>query len=360
MRLAVHGWKHDPIFMPYFHPTGCVLSGISPECLAHLKLHDGVDGPEFEPLTTADDFRKTMPAGVLTGEFPNWKGWYRRSGSGWVHARKAMESAAREAERLGVTFIAGSPEGAVSALIYEDGDVIGARTADGKEHRAARVILAAGANADQLFDFKDQLRPTAWTLSHIKMTDEERKLYRNLPVLFNIEKGFFMEPDEDRGELKICDEHPGYCNWVDQSDGTRKNVPFSKHQIPLDAEARARDFLRDTMPHLASRPFVFARICWDADTPDRAFLIDRHPEYFSLVVAVGGCGHGFMNIPSIGGLIVDEMEGTLDERMGDAFRWRPEQAIDRNWEDTQGRFGAGNKVMDFQKVEGWTQIIAPR
>lgn len=109
-----------------------------------------------------------------------------------------------------------------------------------------------------------------------------------------------MEPDEDCHELKICDEHPGYCNWIVQgpdADGRgilqqKKSIPFARHQIPLEAAERVRRFLGETMPRLAERPFAFARICWCADTADRVFLIDRHPEYASLVVAVGASGHG--------------------------------------------------------------------
>lgn len=176
------------------------------------------DGPTeasgWVRLSSKADFQATMPEGVLTGEFPGWQGWWMKKGSGWVHARKAMESAAREAERLGVHFITGEQQGKVEGLLYdEDGSVRGVKTADGVEHRAERTILCAGANADSILDMKQQLRPTAWTLAHIKMTPAELKLYKDLPVLFNIERGFFMEPDEDHGELKICDEHPGYCNW---------------------------------------------------------------------------------------------------------------------------------------------------
>ena len=210
-----------------------------------------------------------MPKGVLTGDFPGWQGWWKKKGAGWVHARKSMESAAKEAERLGVTFISGDQKGRVTSLLYEDGDVKGAITADGKQHRADRTILAAGANASQIFPMQDQLRATAWTLAHIKMTEEERKLYKDLPVLFNIERGFFMEPDADAGELKMCDEHPGYCNFQGESVGSA----FAMRQIPKESESRLRLFLRETMPQLAERPFSFARICWCADTPNRAFLI---------------------------------------------------------------------------------------
>ncbi|KAH0129256.1 fructosyl amine:oxygen oxidoreductase-like protein, partial [Aureobasidium melanogenum] len=183
---------------------------------------------------------------------------------------------------------------------------------------------------------KDQLRPTAWTLAHIKMTKEELQLFKNLPVLFNIERGFFMEPDEDKGELKMCDEHPGYCNWmVDPQNSQRSSIPFAKHQIPKEAEERARGFLRETMPHLADRPFSFARICWCADTPNRAFLISKHPEYPSLVLGCGASGHGFCHIPVIGRFITDAMEDKLEPRMKHSFRWRPETAVNRKWDDLQ-------------------------
>ncbi len=76
-----------------------------------------------------------------------------------------MESAAKEAKRLGVQFRTGSSEGRVSELLVEDGDVKGAKTADGTSHYAARTILCTGANTPQIIDMKGQLRPTAWTLS---------------------------------------------------------------------------------------------------------------------------------------------------------------------------------------------------
>lgn len=360
-RAALHGWKTDPIFQPFFHETGAIVSGHTPELIKHIQETEiDTSIADMQKLETAEDFRKTMPEGVLTGDFPGWKGWLHRTGAGWIHARKAMAAAFTEARRLGVTFQTGSPSGDVVKLVYERGDVVGAKTTDGSVHRADRVILAAGAGSDRLLDFKSQLRPTAWTLCHIRMNPEEAQRYRNLPVLFNIAKGFFMEPDEDRHELKICDEHPGYCNFVPDPirAGETRSIPFAKHQIPLESEARARDFLRDTMPHLADRPLAFARICWDADTPDRAFLIDGHPDHSSLLVAVGGSGNGAMQMPTIGGFIADALEGTLQKELGYIIRWRPETAAHRDWRSTQDRFGGPFKIMNFQEVgdNDWTRI----
>src|SRR5699024_10661310 len=120
---------------------------------------------------------------------------------------------------------------------------------------------------------------------------------------------FFMEPDEDRHELKICDEHPGCCNWVTLPDSKLpESVPFAKHQVPIESEQRIKQFLSEIMPHLADRPLVHARICWCADTHDRGFLITYHPSHPSLVIAAGDSGHGFAHIPSIGGFISDCLE----------------------------------------------------
>ncbi|KIW15319.1 hypothetical protein PV08_05364 [Exophiala spinifera] len=350
---ATQGWTSDPVFSPYYHDTGYIVAASSKDGLKQLFDRERPDvNKEFVHLDDAAAFRKTMPEGVLTGDFAGWKGLYKSTGAGWVHARKALVSCANEAKRLGARFVVAD----VTELLVEAGDVRGVRTKDGRVMRADTTVLCAGANCDSLLDFKGQLRSTAWTLAHIQMTPDETRLFKNLPVLFHIEKGFFMEPDEDKHQLKMCDEHPGYCNWDTKADGTRVSVPLTVNQIPADAERRCRDFLRETMPQLADRPFCFARLCWCADTPNRSFLIDRHPEYKSLVLGCGASGHGFMHIPTVGGFIVDAIEGTLDPRLGKSFKWRPETAVNRNWEDTQARFGGPNAIMDLRTVKEWTNI----
>lgn len=114
------------------------------------------------------------------------------------------------------------------------------------------------------------------------------------------------------------------------------------------------------MPQLADRPFSFARICWCADTPDRNFLISRHPDYPSLVLGCGASGHGFCHIPSVGGFIADCLEDKMNPQLKYAFRWRPETATNRVWKDKQGRSGpeGSNHVMNFGdlKEEQWTAI----
>jgi sarcosine oxidase/L-pipecolate oxidase len=362
-RDAINGWREDPVFHGLFHETGAVCAATSQEGRIALDEGDGYSEKNgWTRLESKEGFQRTMPEGVLTGDFSGWMGWWRRDGCGWVEARNAMVRAAEEARKHGVRFVSGE-RGKVESLIYEDGDVRGAVATYGEPHRADHIILCAGAGAARIFDMKDQLRPTAWTLAHIRMSEEEAQSYKDLPVLFNIEKGFFMEPDAENHELKICDEHPGYCNWeTNPTDAKRTSIPFAYHQIPKQAEERVRSFLQDTMPHLANRPFSFARICWCADTPDRAFLISRHPRYSSLVLGVGGSGHGFSYIPAIGGVVADCLEDKMDPYMQHRFRWRPETAVNRDWTARQDRFGppGSNRVMDLHDVKEWTAIQPER
>ena len=358
-QIAMKAWKDDPLLAPFYHPTGFIDAAVNDDAYQRCVEYAEGEVAELVGLNTKEDFRKTMPEGVLQGDFPGWRGFWKQNGAGWVFASGALKAMHAEAVELGVQFVTGSPEGRVEELLYS-GDskvVLGARTVDGISHTAKQTVLSAGANSDRLLDFKGQLRPTAWTLAHITLSKEEAALYKDLPVLYGVDRGFFIEPDMEKHEMKICDEHPGYINPVIE-DGEFRSAPFARHQIPIEAEARMRLLLRETMPQLADREFSFARMCWDADTVDRRFLIDRHPEIENLIVAVGGSGNGFMTCPAIGVLVTDILhsKGEVEERVKQVLRWRPETAVNRDWWDAQGRYGADGKVMDLRDVKEWTSI----
>lgn len=357
----MNAWKHDPLFAPFYHATGFIMAAVGDEAYEHCIDYARSEQGNLVPLQSKQDFQKTMPKGVLQGDLPGWRGFWKDGGAGWVFASGALRAMHAEAVRLGVSFLTHESRGRVDELLYspDKDSVLGVRTADGTLHTATHTILAAGANSDTLLDFKSQLRPTAWTLAHIPLSAEEAQTYRNLPVLYGVDRGFFIEPDATNYEMKICDEHPGYLNPViDPKTGAFHSVPFARHQIPKEAESRMRLLLRETMPQLADRTFSFARVCWDADTVDRIFLIDKHPELKNLIVAVGGSGHGFMTCPAVGVLVADVLDGTkeVEDRVKKMMRWRPETSKDRDWWNLQNRFGADARVMDFRDVKEWTNI----
>lgn len=354
--LASEVWKTDPIYAPHYHATGFIYSAVGEDAWATVNA-EGQSHPDiYQPLHDAEAFRKTMPEGVLTGDFPNWKGFYRQQGAGWVEARDALVAICAEVKKLGVSFITGK-EGRVMELIQsQSGDAIaGAKTEDGKDHLAQTTILAAGASSSLLLDFEKQLRPTAWTLAHVPLTPSEVESYSNLPVLFGADRGFFISPPQSsiaagQPELKICDEHPGYINLIDGDNGEKRPIPYQRMAIPARSEEKMRRLLRETMPQLADRPLLRPRLCWDADTPDRLFLISRHPRLADLVVAAGGSGQGFMCSPAVGILVGDILEDKIEERVRRALAWRPETAVGRDWFATQGRFGGDGKVVDLSEI----------
>jgi sarcosine oxidase/L-pipecolate oxidase len=179
-------WKQDLLFSPHYHETGFIMASASDAayqaCLDYAKS----EKTPLVPLNTAVDFKATMPRSVLQGDFPGWRGFWKEKGAGWVSASGALTAMHDEAARLGVRFLTGDPVGQVIEVRYNEDKtaVLGVRTADGVEHTAVHTVLAAGASSCQLLDFQDQLRPTAWTLAHLPLTEDEAHSYHNLPILY--------------------------------------------------------------------------------------------------------------------------------------------------------------------------------
>ncbi len=73
-------------------------------------------------------------------------------------------------------------------------------------------------------------------------------------------------------------------------------------------EAPVRAFVREHLP-AADGPRRDASVCLYTLSPDRHFVIDRHPEFANVVVAAGFSGHGFKFAPVVGELLADLAEG---------------------------------------------------
>lgn len=119
--------------------------------------------------------------------------------------------------------------------------------------------------------------------------------------------------------MKICNEFPGYQNKTIHFD-TKTQTPVeystpryaSDHPedgIPQEAIEGINAFIDAVMPQFSGRPLLGARVCWCTDSPDSHWLIDRHPNLPSLLLATGDSGHAFKMFPIIGQYIADAMEG---------------------------------------------------
>jgi glycine/D-amino acid oxidase-like deaminating enzyme len=84
-----------------------------------------------------------------------------------------------------------------------------------------------------------------------------------------------------------------------------KEVDRSAH--PED-ETAPRSFLRRYLPD-ADGPLRQAKTCIYTLSPDRHFIIDRHPESPHVVYATGFSGHGFKFASAVGEVLADLAEG---------------------------------------------------
>ena len=69
-------------------------------------------------------------------------------------------------------------------------------------------------------------------------------------------------------------------------------------------EADVRAFLARHLPAADGQP-VAAEVCMYTLTPDRHFVIDRHPRFPQVAVACGFSGHGFKFVPTVGEILAE-------------------------------------------------------
>jgi sarcosine oxidase len=86
--------------------------------------------------------------------------------------------------------------------------------------------------------------------------------------------------------------------------GTFVNPDEVDRVVGLADVERVRTFLRARMP-IANGPLANAMVCLYTNTPDEAFVIDRHPSAAGVAFASACCGHGFKFAPLIGDALAD-------------------------------------------------------
>ncbi|KAH6890280.1 FAD dependent oxidoreductase [Thelonectria olida] len=322
---ALDVWR-KPEWNGIFHETGR-LSTTSGDALAeqHLResfanLQKAGQGDKVKLVQGRDQIVSHVPQLQNAPDLEKWNGLFNSIG-GWVHSRKALEKWAAEAERLGAKFISGSRGTMTGLQVNSEGELLGIRVASGDVLCADQYILSTGAASPQVVpELSQQLWSKCWTLAHIELTEEEIIQWKGVPVIDHFELGFMFEPDPETHRIKICDNNPGYQyqmgTFTDDSTktATRYSIPryASAHPrdgIPAEAKAAINRFIDAIMPQFSGRPLVDAKVCWCTDSPDGHWLIDRHPQHKSLLLATGDSGHAFKMFPIIGGYIADALEG---------------------------------------------------
>ncbi|EMR65361.1 putative fructosyl peptide oxidase protein [Eutypa lata UCREL1] len=298
-------WKNDELFKPFFHNTGRLdcehteegVKSLRQEYQALLDANIGL-AETNEWLESEDEILAKMPL-LERDQIKGWKGIFNRDG-GWLAAGKAIDAIGKVLKERGVKFGFGSAGSFKRPLFGDDGcTCIGVETENGAKYFADKVVLAAGAWSPTLVDLEDQCCSKAWVYAMIQLTPEEAAEYKNSPVVYNGDIGFFFEPNE-KGIIKVCDEFPGFTRFKEHqpfgaSSPKQISVPRSHAKHPTDtypdaSETSITKAISTFLPRFKDKELFNRALCWCTDTADAALLICEHPRWKNFILATGDSG----------------------------------------------------------------------
>lgn len=302
-----HAWnlRWSP---PLYHEEGLLLLVTGAmreggfEFESHRRLRDrGIPVERVDPLT-------------LGTRFPAWNAelypdGYFNPRAGRVESGEVVAALAQDAVRSGVRM----QDGEAAELVTKGGRVEGAALRQGGVARADVTVVATGAWTPGLVPGLGGLVwPSGQPVLHFGVPDPAPWSPPAFPIWGAdlAGSGWYGFPATPEGRVKVG--HHGRGMRCDPRDDP---------EVPESHVIRCRAFLARALPELASAPLVSSRVCFYCDTWDGYFWIDRHPDLDGLVVAAGGCGHGFKFAPLLGPVVADAVEGR-ENRWGRAFRWR--------------------------------------
>lgn len=365
-------WTNDPIFRPHYHQTGYLVtsSAKAPEkakshverLITSISSHPSQPKDSLTLLRSSADVHEAVPQ--LTGSLSGWSGYINRH-AGYARAALALKAIYDELLARGVTFhlkasgeaIAILPDAETAKLFPAPRPYV--KTAAGNIHCADVIILALGAHTARVLPQAGaQLTAKSWAVGHIRLSPNEAKRLKGIPVVNCRDLGFFFEPvpirvKEPEGDwlIKVCAHGGGYTNLSITSEITTSVPPAQAEEnnaIPLEDEGLIRQLLRETLPDFAERPLERRFICWCADTADSEYVIDHVPGYEGLVLAGGDSGHAFKMLPTFGKWVTDMMENGEQREM----RWRWKSGSSDGKEEIGWRVGSIKDIKETMRRGG--------
>jgi len=179
----------------------------------------------------------------------------------------------------------------------DEGNSVHVRTDKG-DYRAEKLVITAGPWAIAILDdlgvpLEVLRKPLLW---HPVRTDEY-DASRGAPTFyFEMPAGnYYGFPSLDGRTLKLA-EHSGGETVTDP-------LTVDRDLRISDVEPVAR-FLKEALPGVTPTPARHA-VCMYTVTPDRHFIVDRHPGCNNVVIGTGFSGHGFKFTGVLGEALAD-------------------------------------------------------
>ena len=235
--------------------------------------------------------------------------------AGWIRIDRAIEAHLVVAEQAGAQLAFGRR---VVDWRPSAGGGVEVETTDGQVVGAEHFVLTTGPwTAELVPDLELPLTIEREVPMWFRPTVDPASIGADrLPVwvLADADTVFYGIPHDPDLGLKVSIHHWGTFVGPDE-------VERDVGSAEID---RVRAFLRSRMP-AANGELASAKVCLYTNTPDQAFVIDRHPVARGVALATACSGHGFKFAPVIGEILADlATTGTttwpIDRFRADRFR----------------------------------------
>ncbi|EGV60402.1 FAD-dependent oxidoreductase [Yamadazyma tenuis] len=342
---ALRCWENDELYKPYFVKSGRLTltpgdstsirsqyENKSLEILAKLGVTQS-----FEKLTTPKQVADTISHFKKNNLPAKFNSTYNAD-CGTGLSADALKAVYERATTSGAQFVFGDDGRAVSIKSNE------VRVKSGKIFTAKKIVVTAGASTGLIIPLDNQTKVFGTFVTHIKLTDAEYEKYKDMPIFFSAEYGYFFPPDKVDHVIKIgvttCDawaeiDHPFEAG--NKLRAPRYTVDHPNETFPLGHEKDIKVLLNLVVPELADHELVDSKVCWIADSCDSYFLIDECPYYKDVIVATGDSSHAFKFLPTIGKYISQKVNGALPADLSETWKWRSNPSFD-NGANTKSRF----------------------
>jgi sarcosine oxidase len=238
-------------------------------------------------------------------------------GSGVLMARRAVEAVVREADRVGVRYVAAAVDAV--RLPVGGGELESVTTRSGERIIGAAFIFACGPWLPKLFPdlLGDRIFATRQEVLYFgPPPGDSRFAPPAMPAWIDFGEEVYGIPDLAARGFKISLDRHGPPFDPDTGD-----------RVPGQTFGAVRAYMARRFPALRDAPLVAAEVCQYENSSNGDFLIDRHPEIENVWLVGGGSGHGFKHGPAVGEYVARLVAdgGAIDERFRLTTKERVEQ-----------------------------------
>ncbi|KAI1392476.1 FAD dependent oxidoreductase [Hypoxylon trugodes] len=353
-------WREDPLWSPFYHETGVYWisrTGFAKEVIDNYeRLGRKTEGALY--ALPVEEARKRYGGIFEDADYTGVENVLVNTTSGWADAKGALRAVTERAVQLGVKFVKAEIDGLEFGT---EGECVGARTKDGERYTATHTILSTGSFTPKLLEgvanstgrdtflAGGRIISAGVTTGLAQLDDETAKEYAQMPVCIQENP---PERGADNGSLPLTEDKKlkwwGQCifkNTQAMPSGRHISAPpagadYSQWKIP---EFLVEDVDLSNKAIFGKRGEVWKttshRVCWEALTPSKDFIISPHSASRGLYVATCGSFHGWKFFPAIGSYVVRMLEGTLEPDLIKRWAW------DRELPDV-----SGNKVWPLKEL----------